>query len=147
MADLTPLEVRLRARRAPDEGLLGLRLEVLGEVVTIESRTDTRTMTFYPGAKSLPTDLPHSAFVSVKGTVRMPLQPDASGAVELSIFVDRYSLEIFDSVGGTSMATCLSPPCGRQLWNQTAAVTAVNGSALIERFQAFELASTLPNSG
>jgi len=137
------LEARLQVRGVPAGGNSHVTLQLLGQEVHVWMSAKATTCHFTPGTWAPHVDMQCSAVASVGSRV-LPLQPNGDGIVEITVLVDRRSVEVFDGWGGASLAVLASLPCDRKLWSRRASVRTVDGTAEIQGLQVYELKSALP---
>jgi sucrose-6-phosphate hydrolase SacC (GH32 family) len=65
-------------------------------------------------------------------------------AIEICVLTDRTTIEIYDLIGGTSLATYHNLPCDGTEWKRHVAVAAKHAGTMIEKLDVYNLKSTLP---
>jgi len=142
------LEVLLRVRQPKRGDRLKLRISTPGMPLQLEvaaARTSFNVTTS-AGTTRIKEVVPASGWAKA-GKRTLPLLADAHDCVELRAFVDRHSLEVFDSWGGSSMAICTKLPCVAGSWQHEAKL-GFDGpgqvEAYVEKFEVFQLDSAVP---
>eukprot|EP00421_Protoceratium_reticulatum_P059517 CAMPEP_0168494514 /NCGR_PEP_ID=MMETSP0228-20121227/71268_1 /TAXON_ID=133427 /ORGANISM="Protoceratium reticulatum, Strain CCCM 535 (=CCMP 1889)" /LENGTH=491 /DNA_ID=CAMNT_0008511319 /DNA_START=121 /DNA_END=1596 /DNA_ORIENTATION=+ len=137
------LEAQLRLR-AP-QGATRLRLALAGRELELETRPHSNRVSFLAGVFKEEEMIEATHWVKAKGR-KMPLQVDM-GAVEIRVFADRHSLEIFDVIGGTSMTLCAAVPCdAKGKWHNIISLVAHEGNnTQLDFFRVYELKKAIMN--
>mmetsp|Transcript_49663 Transcript_49663/g.142060 ORF Transcript_49663/g.142060 Transcript_49663/m.142060 type:complete len:550 (+) Transcript_49663:34-1683(+) len=130
----TGLELHLRVTQ-PNSEFIRFKLSIAGKEVLVEANSVSKKLNFVTGAlkKEQTIQTSHWAMAQKR---RMPLRLDAAGSLELRIFTDRHSVEVFDVHGGASMSVCAPISCtGRTgKWDRDVYVSVEVGKPVLVQF-------------
>lgn len=135
-----PLEVLLKLRV---NGSSILNLQLAGHLLKLEVEPKASIKTFVSGiALHREDEVSCSAVLTSDHGLQLPLETDAQGTVMLRAVGDRHSLELFDSIGGASMALCSPSLCqseGDLLTRRVVRLAGQGGKARVEEFTVWPL--------
>lgn len=141
----TPLEVLLRLRANSSSSVAKIKLQLAGHELELDLEQKASDKSFFLGlALGHENQVFCRAVLASRDGLRLPLETDSKGIVTLRAVVDRHSLELFDYVGGGSMALCSPSLCrsGEEDYaRRVVRLTGHAGNALVEEFKVWPLHS------